>query len=62
MLVAAVAARDGVILSESELIDFCRDKLAGFKRPKRVILMPELPKNASGKILKRELKTQVSGR
>jgi acyl-CoA synthetase (AMP-forming)/AMP-acid ligase II len=62
MLVAAVAARDGVILSESELIEFCRDKLAGFKRPKRVILMPELPKNASGKILKRELKAQVSGR
>jgi long-chain acyl-CoA synthetase len=60
MLVAAVAVRDGCVLSETALIDFCRDKLAGFKRPKRVILLPELPKNASGKILKRELKTLAS--
>jgi acyl-CoA synthetase (AMP-forming)/AMP-acid ligase II len=62
MLVAAVAARDGAVLTEGALIDFCRDKLAGFKRPKRVILLPELPKNASGKILKRELKSLAGGR
>jgi acyl-CoA synthetase (AMP-forming)/AMP-acid ligase II len=55
MLVAAVSVDRGEV-SESELIEFCRDKLAGFKRPKRVILLAELPKNASGKILKRELK------
>jgi long-chain acyl-CoA synthetase len=59
MLIAAVAARDGTSLSEDVLTDFCRDKLAGFKRPKRVILLAELPKNASGKILKRELKRLV---
>ena len=59
MLVAAVAVREGSV-SETALIDFCRDKLAGFKRPKQVILLPELPKNASGKILKRELKHLAS--
>jgi len=56
MLIAAVSAREGAALSEDTLTDFCRGKLAGFKRPKRVMLLAELPKNASGKILKRELK------
>ena len=54
-LIAAVSVDRGGV-SESELIEFCRDKLAGFKRPKRVIFLSQLPKNASGKILKRELK------
>ena len=61
MVVAAVAERDGSTLSEAALIDYCRSRLAGFKRPKRVFVFPELPKNASGKILKRELKRLVGG-
>lgn len=42
---------------EQEIIDFCRDRLAGFKRPRKVVYVDELPRNAAGKILKRELRT-----
>jgi acyl-CoA synthetase (AMP-forming)/AMP-acid ligase II len=40
----------------AELIRHCRARLASFKKPRDVILLPELPKNAAGKILKRELR------
>lgn len=36
---------------------FCRERLAGFKTPKYVVIVAALPKNASGKILKRELRS-----
>jgi fatty-acyl-CoA synthase len=39
-----------------ELIQYCRERLASFKKPRAVILVTELPKNAAGKILKRELR------
>jgi acyl-CoA synthetase (AMP-forming)/AMP-acid ligase II len=39
-----------------ELISHCRDRLASFKKPREVIFVAELPKNATGKILKRELR------
>ncbi|MBP2364573.1 class I adenylate-forming enzyme family protein [Pseudonocardia parietis] len=39
-----------------ELIRHCRDRLAPFKKPREVVFVPELPKNAAGKILKRELR------
>jgi acyl-CoA synthetase (AMP-forming)/AMP-acid ligase II len=39
-----------------ELIQYCRGRLASFKKPREVILVTELPKNATGKILKRELR------
>jgi fatty-acyl-CoA synthase len=53
---AAVVCRAGQSLSEAALIEFCRERLAGYKSPKRIILLEALPKNASGKILKRELR------
>ena len=40
----------------SELIQYCRGRLASFKKPREVIFVTELPKNAAGKILKRELR------
>ncbi|WP_338530301.1 long-chain-fatty-acid--CoA ligase [Nitratireductor thuwali] len=43
-------------LSEKEVIDFCRDKLTGYKRPKHVEFRDELPKSNVGKILRRELR------
>jgi acyl-CoA synthetase (AMP-forming)/AMP-acid ligase II len=43
-------------LSERELIDFCQEHLARFKRPKFVHIIAELPKNAYGKVLRRELR------
>ncbi|MDG2117668.1 MAG: acid--CoA ligase, partial [Gammaproteobacteria bacterium] len=42
-------------LSAGEVLDHCADKLATFKVPKSVELIEVLPRNASGKILKREL-------
>ncbi|MEH0541998.1 acyl-CoA synthetase [Streptomyces sp. B21-105] len=51
---AVVVARGEV--TEQELITHAREKLPSFKAPKRVLFVDELPRNASGKILKRELR------
>lgn len=53
---AFVVPRQGVAVEPDELIAWCRERLAGFKSPKQVFLVLELPKNASGKIMKRELR------
>ena len=43
-----------------DIVDFCRRRIGGYKVPKRIRILAELPKNASGKILKTELrKTSV---
>ncbi len=52
---AFVELKEGAQATEQEIIDFCRTKLAGFKRPKQVIF-GELPKTATGKIQKFELR------
>jgi fatty-acyl-CoA synthase len=57
---AAVVRRDGADVSEDELIAFARERIAGFKVPKRVVFIDALPKNPSGKILKRELRTTLA--
>ena len=57
---AAVVVRDGQSVTPQELIDFCRARLASFKTPKRVIVVDNLPRNASGKLLKRELRESLS--
>jgi len=54
---AVVVVRDGASLDAAELTAFCRERLAGFKVPKRITFTDALPKNASGKVLKRELRT-----
>ena len=58
---AAVVLRAGEQASETELIAFCRERLAAFKAPKHVVLVDALPKNASGKILKRNLRERFAG-
>ncbi|MFI9048681.1 acyl-CoA synthetase [Streptomyces sp. NPDC053427] len=50
--------RAGGELSEQELIDAARTRLAPFKAPKRVMFVDALPRNASGKVLKRELRSR----
>jgi fatty-acyl-CoA synthase len=57
---AAVVVRDGQTVSEDELIAHCRARLGSFKVPKHVELVDALPKNASGKLLKRELRTTIT--
>jgi fatty-acyl-CoA synthase len=54
---AAVIPRSGQTLNEDELIAFCKQRLASFKSPKYIVIVDKLPKNASGKILKRELRS-----
>src|SRR5690606_41296949 len=43
-------------LTERDIIDFCRDKLTGYKRPRQVEFRDSLPKSNVGKFLRRELK------
>jgi acyl-CoA synthetase (AMP-forming)/AMP-acid ligase II len=53
---AVVVKRRNTNLSEASLIEWSRDKLAGFKRPHSVDFIDTLPRNASGKLLKRTLR------
>jgi fatty-acyl-CoA synthase len=55
---AVIVAKAGHELTEAQVIAFCKDRMAHFKVPKRVILVDSLPKNPSGKLLKRELRTR----
>ncbi len=60
-VMAVVVPRPGEPLTVEALNEHCRERLAGYKRPKRIVLIDALPKNASGKILKRELRTRFDG-
>jgi long-chain acyl-CoA synthetase len=55
---AIVVRAPGDDVTPEEIIEFCRDRLAGYKCPKSVDFADTLPRNPSGKILKRELRTQ----
>lgn len=57
---AAVVLKPGRHASPEELAQFCRDHLAAYKVPARVDLVRELPKSATGKILKRVLRDQAA--
>ncbi len=53
---AYVVRRAGAALDEAGVIAWCKDGLADFKRPRAVIFLDELPRNPTGKVLKRELR------
>ena len=53
---AVVQLRPGATATEAELIEHCRGQLGGFELPKSVDFIEALPRNASGKVLKRELR------
>ncbi|MEU2562952.1 acyl-CoA synthetase [Streptomyces longispororuber] len=57
VVVRGAAAPD---VTEADLIAHARTRLASFKAPKRVLFVDELPRNASGKILKRELRDRYA--
>jgi long-chain acyl-CoA synthetase len=54
--VAFVAATDGTTLDEKAIQRFVKERLADYKMPRKVVIMPALPRNATGKILKTELR------
>jgi fatty-acyl-CoA synthase len=53
---AFLVLRPGSQLSEAEVVEFCRKELADYKRPRKVTFLAELPRNPTGKVLKRELR------
>jgi acyl-CoA synthetase (AMP-forming)/AMP-acid ligase II len=58
---AFVVLREGAALTEDELKEFCVDRLADYKRPRQVTFVAELPRNATGKVMKHVLREHVSG-
>lgn len=54
---AVVVARSQDV-DEEELVQYCQQRLAGFKRPRSVVFIDELPRNVMGKVLKRDLRQQ----
>jgi fatty-acyl-CoA synthase len=53
---AVVRLQPGVTLSEEEIVQACRSRLGGYKLPKSVTFVDELPRNATGKVLKKVLR------
>ena len=56
----AVVVPNGEPPAEEELIEFAKSHLASYKKPTRVLYVDALPRNAAGKILRRELRDQYS--
>jgi long-chain acyl-CoA synthetase len=55
-LFAAIVPRAGASLTDSEIVDHCRGLIGGYKIPRRMAFVEELPKSAMGKILKTEIR------
>jgi fatty-acyl-CoA synthase len=60
-VVAVVVRKPGAVLDEAMVLAHCHAQLASFKVPKRVVFAETLPKNPSGKLLKRELRQAHAG-
>ena len=56
---AVIVLREGQSLNEAGVLAHCAAYLSGFKIPKKVVFTENLPRNASGKILKRELRLSL---
>jgi long-chain acyl-CoA synthetase len=61
-MVAAYIVRKDDNLSEADLRAFCKDRLTGYKIPRRVVFRDSLPKTPVGKVLRRELRDEVLGK
>ncbi|MDP6422877.1 MAG: long-chain-fatty-acid--CoA ligase [SAR202 cluster bacterium] len=57
---AIVVAKRGQTVEEAEIIEYCRQHLASYKKPESVVLTDELPRNPLGKVLKRVLREQYA--
>jgi len=53
---AFVVARDGATVTADDVLEHCRQRLAGYKRPRSVEVVDALPRNATGKVLKHVLR------
>ena len=55
---AVVVLKDGEGSTETEISEYCRERLASFKKPESVVFVDQLPRNAMGKVLKRVLREE----
>jgi len=62
VVTACVVTKPGRTVTEEDVVELCASTLAGYKKPRLVYFVDELPKNPSGKILKRELRTALTAR
>jgi len=56
--VAVVVPKPGMTLTDQEVLAFCQGKLAKYKIPKRIVFAEALPRTATGKVLKKELRAK----
>ncbi len=55
---AAVVVKTGMFISEEELLEHCKARLAGYKCPKKIVFWEELPKSPVGKIMRKDVKAR----
>ena len=60
VVVAVISVREGHAVGPDELIAHCRAQIASYKKPRHVVFIDVLPRNASGKVLKRELRDRIA--
>ena len=60
-VVAVVVVKAGATIDEAGVLAHCAAHIASFKAPKRIVFVDSLPKNPSGKLLKRELRETFAG-
>jgi malonyl-CoA/methylmalonyl-CoA synthetase len=58
----AIVPKPGAQLSEPDIIAYVKGKLANYKVPKRIVFVPQLPRNTMGKVLKNELRAAYGGK
>lgn len=57
---AFIELKEGVSFNRQSVLDHCRGRLAGYKVPSELVVMPELPRGPTGKVLRRALRTQAA--
>ena len=60
IVTAVIVIKSGFDINESDIIDYCKDKLSSYKRPEKIIFDNNLPRNSMGKILKKDLRKKYS--
>jgi long-chain acyl-CoA synthetase len=58
-VMAYVVLKPGQTATEQDIIDYCRGQIAVFKCPRKVVFRDALPKNNTGKVLRRELREEA---